>query len=43
MFSRYAFLFLVDIVYLKYAQIAGYDSNNVLREYRELHKPLVEL
>ena len=42
LFSRYSFLFLVDIVYLKYAQIAGFDSNAILREYRELHKPLVE-
>lgn len=40
LYSRYACLFMVDVVFLKFAKLVGSDSEDILREYRELHKPL---
>ena len=42
LYSRYSFIFMVDIIFLKFAQLTGDDMEEILREYRELHKPLSE-
>lgn len=39
-FSRYSFLFMIDIVYMNFAQQVGHDPVDILKEYRELHMPL---
>lgn len=37
-FSRYSFIFMIDIIFLKFARLVGYEPANIIREYRELHQ-----